>query len=260
MKKLLTLVVLLMTTISFGQYSENFGTPSGTSAVTITNYVTGTAPATFQNTTPISYSNSTCDIRKTASSTGTTGTTPFYNNASGNGNAFFALVGGKTLQIDGLNTTSTQFLSFGYLTSNIPTITPVQIAQIVLEYSTDSTTWTPLTFTNNTNTSWGFIYNLNLPSTSSLSLRFTGPATTSGIRIDDIQITSTALSTSQNQISGLQFYPNPTKNILNITTDLNSTKNVEIYDMIGKKVLVEKITIINPIMYIYFLESMLKFN
>lgn len=41
------------------------------------------------------------------------------------------------------------------------------------------------------------------------------------------------------QISGLQVYPNPAKNILNITTDLNSTKNVEIYDMIGKKVLVE---------------------
>jgi hypothetical protein len=37
----------------------------------------------------------------------------------------------------------------------------------------------------------------------------------------------------------LKIYPNPTKNILNITTDLNSTKNVEIYDMVGKKVLVE---------------------
>jgi predicted extracellular nuclease len=50
-----------------------------------------------------------------------------------------------------------------------------------------------------------------------------------------------SLSTNQNQISGLQVYPNPTKNILNITTDLNSTKNIEIYDMIGKKVLVENI-------------------
>lgn len=37
----------------------------------------------------------------------------------------------------------------------------------------------------------------------------------------------------------MKIYPNPTKNILNITTDLNSTKNVEIYDMVGKKVLVE---------------------
>ncbi len=50
-----------------------------------------------------------------------------------------------------------------------------------------------------------------------------------------------SLSTNQNQISGLQVYPNPTKNILNIITDLNSAKNVEIYDMIGKKVLVENI-------------------
>ena len=47
------------------------------------------------------------------------------------------------------------------------------------------------------------------------------------------------MATNQNQISGLLVYPNPTKNILNITTDLNSTKNVEIYEMIGKKVLVE---------------------
>ena len=49
------------------------------------------------------------------------------------------------------------------------------------------------------------------------------------------------MGTNQNQISGLQVYPNPTKNILNITTDLNSTKNIEIYDMVGKKVLVENI-------------------
>lgn len=60
-------------------------------------------------------------------------------------------------------------------------------------------------------------------------------------RIDNFTVSNGALvlSTNQNQISGLQVYPNPTKNILNITTDLNSTKNVEIYDMVGKKVLVE---------------------
>ena len=62
-------------------------------------------------------------------------------------------------------------------------------------------------------------------------------------RIDNFTVSNGALvlSTNQNQISGLQVYPNPTKNILNITTDLNSTKDVEIYDMIGKKVLVENI-------------------
>jgi hypothetical protein len=67
------------------------------------------------------------------------------------------------------------------------------------------------------------------------------------VEIDEIRVANTftsvtptgPLSTNQNQISGLQVYPNPTKNILNITTDLDSTKNIEIYDMVGKKVLVE---------------------
>lgn len=45
------------------------------------------------------------------------------------------------------------------------------------------------------------------------------------------------LSTNQNQILGLQVYPNPTKNVLNISTDSNSTKTVQVYDMIGKEVI-----------------------
>jgi hypothetical protein len=80
-------------------------------------------------------------------------------------------------------------------------------------------------------------------------IRQGGTATTGSgnVEIDEIRVSNTfelvtpvgTMATNQNQISGLQVYPNPTKNILNITTDLNSTKNVEIYDMIGKKVLVE---------------------
>jgi outer membrane receptor for monomeric catechols len=45
------------------------------------------------------------------------------------------------------------------------------------------------------------------------------------------------MSTNQNQISGLQIYPNPTKNVLNISTDSNLTKTVQVYDMIGKEVI-----------------------
>lgn len=49
-----------------------------------------------------------------------------------------------------------------------------------------------------------------------------------------VNICST-MGTNQNQILGLQVYPNPTKNILNISTDSNSTKTVQVYDMIGKE-------------------------
>lgn len=44
-------------------------------------------------------------------------------------------------------------------------------------------------------------------------------------------------STSFSQIEGLQIYPNPTKNVLNISTDSNLTKSVQVYDMIGKEVI-----------------------
>ena len=51
MKKIYSLLLLVISCTSFGQtiYSENFGTPTGTTP--IATYATGTAPATFQNTT-----------------------------------------------------------------------------------------------------------------------------------------------------------------------------------------------------------------
>ena len=56
MKKLYVLSLLFLGTLAgFSQtfYSENMGTPSANT--TVAAYSTGTAPATFQNTTPISY-------------------------------------------------------------------------------------------------------------------------------------------------------------------------------------------------------------
>lgn len=51
-----------------------------------------------------------------------------------------------------------------------------------------------------------------------------------------VNICST-MGTNQNQILGLQVYPNPTKNILNISTNSNLVKIVQVYDMIGKEVI-----------------------
>lgn len=238
MKKLLTLVVLLMTTISFGQtiYSENFGTPTGNT--TITAYVTGTAPATFQNSSPIVYTGNT-DVRITSVSSTTN-----YSNASGNGNLFFttsALTPPATMryfQIDGINTSSYNtnniYLNFGYNTTSIATTT----TQLVIEQSTNGTTWTPIAYTP-TVTGWSLITIGNqISSSNTLSLRFSQPTTPSQFRVDDIIISNGVLSTNQNTKMGLIVYPNPVNNgLLNIQTTNNSVKDVVVYDLLGKQVL-----------------------
>ncbi|NMH28546.1 T9SS type A sorting domain-containing protein [Flavobacterium sp. SE-s28] len=50
------------------------------------------------------------------------------------------------------------------------------------------------------------------------------------------------LSVKQNAIAGLKIYPNPVSgNNLNISTTANSTKNVVIFDVLGKQVISTKI-------------------
>ncbi len=184
MKKLYFLLSCLLTISSFGQtiYSENFGTPSGNTSFPL--YTTGTAPATFQNPSPILYTGSG-DVRATSGSLG-------YVGASGNGNVFLTSTAGKNLIISGINTStytaSDIQLSFGYLTS-------VAATQLVVEKSTDGTTWTPITFTNNTNTLWNLVTipGGQIPSSATLSLRFTQPATAQ-MRIDDVKLAAVSAS------------------------------------------------------------------
>ena len=184
MKKIYFLFSCLISVTSFGQtiYSENFGTPTGTTLFPA--YTTGTAPATFQNASPILYTGSG-DVRATSGSTG-------YVGASGNGNVFLTSTTGKNLIISGINTSasiaSNIQLSFGYITS-------VAATQLVVEKSIDGTTWTPITFTNNANTSWNLVTipGGQIPSSATLSLRFTQPATAQ-MRIDDIKLASVSAS------------------------------------------------------------------
>ena len=149
MKKLYTLFLLVIASVSFGQtiYSENFGTPAANT--TVANYITGTAPATFQNASPIAYSG-TADVRATSVSN-------IYAGASGGGNVFFTTAtAGVFFQIDGINTSAYSSaniqMTFGYLTVSFATV------QLVVEYSTNASaatpTWTPITFSNNTSTNF----------------------------------------------------------------------------------------------------------
>lgn len=171
-------------TLSFGQtiYSENFGIPTGTTSLAA--YATGTAPATFQNSAPITYTGSG-DIRVNANSTG-------YSGASGGGNAFLNSTVGKNLIISGINTSAYLQadiqLSFGYTTGNIGT-------QMVVETSTDGSTWNPVTFTQNATTAWSLVTVTNgqIPSSTTLSLRFTQPAGAQ-MRIDDIKLANVSSS------------------------------------------------------------------
>jgi hypothetical protein len=174
MKKLYTLLLLVVVSMSFGQtfYSENVGTATGTIAI---------ATNVFQNGSPIAYSGDADTRSSTPSST--------YPGFSAGRNVFFAAAGAKFFQISGLNTsgyTSANILmSFGYLTTTTT-------AQMVVEYSTDGSTWNPISFTNNTTTAWTLVSIPGgiLPSSATLSLRFTAPATGSGMRIDDIALTN----------------------------------------------------------------------
>jgi hypothetical protein len=176
MKKIYSLLLLVVSCTSFGQtiYSENFGTPTGTTA--IATYSTGTAPATFQNTTPIAYSG-TADVRVTSASSG-------YSGASANGNVLINAVD-EFFQIDGINTLafspSGLQLSFGV---NTPTaVTNV----LTVEVSTDGTTWTPVTYTPS-GINWTLAtITSGIPSSTTLSIRFTSTSTLQ-FRLDDIKV------------------------------------------------------------------------
>ena len=178
MKKIYFLLSCLIAVTSFGQtiYTENFGTPASTTLIT--------AYTGWQASTPIAYSGSG-DVRTSSASTG-------YVGASGSGNVFLTSTIGKNLIISGINTStftaSDIQLSFGYTTNSTTT-------QLVVEKSTDGSTWAPITFTNNANTSWNLVTipGGQIPSSTTLSLRFTQPATAQ-MRVDDIKLAAVSAS------------------------------------------------------------------
>ena len=54
------------------------------------------------------------------------------------------------------------------------------------------------------------------------------------LRLNDA---ANVLSVKQDNIAGLSIYPNPANTVVNISSDLNGIKNVEIYDVLGKQVI-----------------------
>ncbi|MFM9988152.1 T9SS type A sorting domain-containing protein [Flavobacterium sp.] len=76
------------------------------------------------------------------------------------------------------------------------------------------------------------------------SLSGTGNIEYSNLRVADnwAYVTNGTLGTQKNSISGLKIYPNPAKNLLNITSDSFETKTVAIYNVLGAQVLSANVT------------------
>jgi hypothetical protein len=176
MKKIYSLLLLVITSVSFGQtiYSENMGVPTANTLIPA--YATGTAPATFQNSAPIVYTG-TADVRTSTASSG-------YSGASGGGNVFINAID-EYFQIDGINTSA--FAATG-LQLSFGINTPTAVTNVLLvDVSTDATNWTPLTYTP-TGTGWTLAtITSGIPSSTTVSIRFKSTSTLQ-YRLDDLRV------------------------------------------------------------------------
>jgi hypothetical protein len=171
-------------------FTENIGTPGGTTLIGSYSGWQNNGTYTFTSTGTQS------DVRTTTPSTG-------YANASANGNIFMgiATVNARNFQIAGINTTnySGLVLTFGMLRDNV-------VSDLLVEVSTDGTTYTPLTISQpSTANVWTAITaSGSIPSTSNLRIRFS-KTNGSQIRLDDIRLagylaTPTTSSLSPNTV------------------------------------------------------------
>jgi len=186
---LLIFALLLTVTVSWGQtrvtfFSENMGTPSGTTAIAANNFQNTTNPVT------IVYSG-TGDVRtSTPSST--------YTGFSAGGNVFITNTGTPFFQMAGINTIgyTNILLSFGQHKSS----TAGTGSDLIAEYSTDGTDYTAIPYSRasgNGTANWILISpTATLPSTSNLRIRFRQTGTTTQYRIDDVKLTGIAASTA----------------------------------------------------------------
>jgi methionine-rich copper-binding protein CopC len=168
------------------------GAPTGTT--TLTSYLAGSAPATFQNKGTLTYS-ATGDVRTSSAST-------TYAGASGGGNIFLTSASpalNRNFEIGGINTTgfATFELSFGINRSNVSQT----LAELSLQYSLDGTDYVAITVPTVTGaTGWSRVTlpNLTFPSSTSLRLRWTNTsAVASGgqqLRLDDVVLTGSGSS------------------------------------------------------------------
>lgn len=224
MKKIYSLFAAVLFTITASAqttiYTENMGTPTTTTAISAN---------TFQNGSPISYSG-TADVRVSSASSG-------YTGASGGGNIFFTGTAGTNFIISGINTSSYSNiqLSFGQLKT-----TNASSNELTVEVSSDGSTWTPLTYTRATGSGTANTYIIitptgTIPSTSTLSIKFTNTIT-GNWRIDDLKLTGTSGTLAVTDLSnakGANFVKNTFVKNDEITFGADA-KDMKIYNMLGQ--------------------------
>lgn len=85
---------------------------------------------------------------------------------------------------------------------------------------------------------------LNEPGPVTIRIKNVGTTSTNRqVTLDNITWTSFTLSSGNQEIQGFKLYPNPVTNgKITISTQKNLTKQIAIYDILGKQVLSQKIT------------------
>jgi len=184
--KLVIVLLLLCCKYTWAQttfFAENMGTPSGTTTITAN---------TFQNSTPITYSNglqaNSADVRNTSQSS-----TSYYFGASGGGNIYFTSTNAAYgFSIEGINASNynTLSLQFGYKKETVSSH-----AAFSIEYW-NGTSWSILANTSSAlfnegsgaGAIWYLSKNLSLPTDAQingLKIRFVKTGNVA-IRIDDV--------------------------------------------------------------------------
>ncbi|WCM40922.1 T9SS type A sorting domain-containing protein [Flavobacterium sp. CBA20B-1] len=147
----------------------------------------------------------------------------------------------------GLRNTAGNGGTVNFDTTDLPFGTPVFViakydvatgeASLWINPTVGSSTVPTATLTNNTSTS-------TLPS-SILSVFLRNGSGTGKVEVDEMILADNwddvnyvnATSTKENNIEGLSIFPNPADEILNITSNSTAEKNVQLFDLTGKKVL-----------------------
>lgn len=161
-------------------FSENMGTPSGTTAI---------GSNIFQNSGALSFVG-TGDVRSTTSSSG-------YTGASGGGSVFITQTANFFFEISGINTTaySNLVLSFGHFKS-----TTAGSNELAVEVSADGATYSPLSYSRPTGSgtaTWLLVTPTGtIPATANLRLRFRQTSTSTQFRIDDVKLTGVAATST----------------------------------------------------------------
>ena len=189
MKKLL-LSLLFISGFAASGYAQTFSENMGNVTISTSRAIsTHNSQNSWQNSGTLTFSG-TADLR-TSSASATTD----YPSASGNVNVYFASGSTNDFIISGINTISitSPALAFGIRKDN----NIGSEAGLAVEYSTDGSTYTPLSYTalptGNSTTGWYYRIISGLPSSATLSIKFRATAAIAGTnayRIDDVSVNS----------------------------------------------------------------------